>query len=157
MISCIHFRHVSAGFEMTELDFLILHMLVLKNLKVKTHITKAIGLMKINTIVRKQLAIEKEEQEGQVGDPNVKQEQEMAQASTPKGKGGKGKRKISKKTKESEKAPEEQLPDVIIRGRDIATQTTENIEDDIIEGEEEFQRNSIDGLRRRFVVDEIKE
>ena len=38
----------------------------------------------------------------------------------------------------------------------MATQTPENIETDILEGEEDFQRNKIDEVRKKFIVDEIK-
>ena len=44
----------------------------------------------------------------------------------------------------------------MLSNRDMATQTPENIETDILEGEEDFQRNNIDEVRKRFIVDEIK-
>ena len=74
----------------------------------------------------------------------------------------KGKRQSKKEKKESDVNPQEdaaaaELPDVImLPKRDMATQTPENIENDILEGEEDFQRNNIDEVRKKFIVDEIK-
>ena len=38
----------------------------------------------------------------------------------------------------------------------MATQTPENIENDILEGEEDFQKHKIDEVRKKFIVDEMK-
>ena len=119
--------------------------------------TKGIGMMKLNAIVSKEKHINPDEEEG-----GPQPQQENVQDSSLKGKKQKGKRQSKKGKKESNVNPQAaaadaELPDVImLPNRDMATQTPESIENDILEGEEDFQRNNIDEVRKRFIVDEIK-
>ena len=75
----------------------------------------------------------------------------------------KGKKQSKKKKNESDVNPQSPaaaaadiLDVIMLPNRDMATQTPENIETGILEGEEDFQRNKIDKVRAKFVVDEIK-
>ena len=157
IVFLLQFRHVSLGLQMDEVDFLLLHKLVVHQLKSKSHMTKGIGMMKMNAIVSKEKHINPDEEEG-----GPQPQQDNVQDSPSKGKKKKGKRQSKKGKKESDVNPQAaaaaaELPDVVmLPNRDMATQTPESIENDIIEGEEDFQRNNIDEVRKKFIVDEIK-
>ena len=119
--------------------------------------TKGIGMMKLNAIVSKEKHINLDEEEG-----GPQPQQENVQDSSLKGKKQKGKRQSKKGKKESNVNPQAAAADaelpvmIMLPNRDMATQTPESIENYILEGEEDFQRNNINEVRKRFIVDEIK-
>ena len=146
--------------EMNEINFIHMHKSVANEVISRTTITKNINMMKLNSIVRRTVTVEAEQDE--VDTPI---EPRQAKSITSKPKGEKRPRSRGKKRKHDEvdetsavPAPSPNVPDVVYVPNfcTVATQTV--TEEELLTQEEEyFQREHIERVRQKLTVDFIKE